>query len=126
MQRAAGDVGYRLLMTVENRRSAAVITLIYCFIAVRRLLAVDGFQLAACAPLMQIKEGKKKASAPHSPFAPQWSCGTDLGAAVLNCDVMCWLRLRRVEAESHFTLIGPAPSSEDSPQIVKHGSKNLT
>lgn len=60
MQRAAGDVGYRLLVTVESRRSAAVITLIYCFIAVRRLLAVDGFQLAACAPLMQIKEGKKK------------------------------------------------------------------
>lgn len=59
MQRAAGDVGYRLLVTVENRRSAAVITLIYCFISVRRLLAVDGFQLAACAPLMQIKEEKK-------------------------------------------------------------------
>lgn len=57
-QRAAGDVGW-ILRTGGNRRSPAVITLIYCFIAVRRLLAVDGLHLAACALLMQIIKKKK-------------------------------------------------------------------
>lgn len=50
----------------------AVMTFIYCFIAVRSLLAVQGLQLAACAPLMRIKkkkQTKKAAVAPHSPFA---------------------------------------------------------
>lgn len=56
MQRAARDVS-SILVTGDNRRSPAVITLIYCFIAHWSLLAVDGLQLGACAPLMQIKNG---------------------------------------------------------------------
>lgn len=30
------------------------------------------------------------------------------------------------EAQSHFTLTGPSPSREDSPQIVVHRTENLT
>lgn len=57
-QNAASDVSW-ILRTVENRRSLQQLPLIYCFMAVRSLLAVDGLQLAARAPLMRIKTKTK-------------------------------------------------------------------
>lgn len=105
-----------------NRRSPAVITLIYCFIAVRSLLAVDGLQLAACAQLMQIKK-KKKHHIPHLHCSEFSELIWELQSCTVMSCVGCALD---TEAQSHFTLTGPSPSREDSPQIVVHRTENLT